>query len=329
MASKLNMGNKDVTDALQFAAGNEGAAAAVLLQFAQAQSKDDNAKKKAAAAREARAQRLARESVPVEDRIVKAAEQLTACPPALDVLLLSLRKAIADPTMKRTRKIDVNDQVYRKTVADASGGRDLLYACGYRPDGKLTEPGSLGYLVLEHFDASVLARAIQVLEQAQSSEAYLRAAAQRKEEHDAARARIAAEESARVQRAAHRAKVPHEPEAGGTVYGTSSVSQIDVHISGEEKVSRRFESQDTLAHLEHFIRSLAMCPGDDPEVDLLIEDVTTSPPRSLDLDIEGGETLYALGLWPLAHVRVRTLAAAEAAKAAERRASAKDGWVIL
>ena len=60
-----------------------------------------------------------------------------------------------------------------------------------------------------------------------------------------------------------------------------------------------------------------------------IVDVTMDPPRVLDLELQGGETLYSLGLWPVAQLRVRTAAAASAASAAERRALSKDGWVVL
>ena len=68
---------------------------------------------------------------------------------------------------------------------------------------------------------------------------------------------------------------------------------------------------------------------DGPDARLGLEDVTTNPPQTLDLEAQAGETLYELGLWPVAQVRVRTVAVSSAAAAAERRALQKDGWIII
>jgi hypothetical protein len=332
----LNLLDNVVDNARTMAGHDYNTAAAILLEVARDRDeglraehgKREIAKKKAAVARAARAARLEREATPAPQRIDKAVTQLAEHPPVLDVLLTSLKKAIADPGLKRIRKIDLNDSVYRNTVADAPGGTDLLLACNYAPDGALTELGSLGHLVLQRYDAALLGHAITALEEAQGSETYLLVKQRLSNEHAEAVARVAEEEAKQAKRAAHLAQVPAEPEQGGTVYGTSSVSQIDIQVSGENKVSRRFESQDTLVSLEHFIRGLSGTP-DGPDAELVVEDVTTHPPKALDLETQAGETLYALGLWPIAQIRVRTLAASSAAAAAERRALAKDGWIVV
>ena len=143
-----------------------------------------DARQKAAAARAARQARIERESVPALARIDKAANRLAAHPAAVDVLLTSLRAAIADPHLKRIKKIDIHAELYRTTVAQANGGTELLFACGYQPDGKVGEDGALGHLVIKQYDAGLLGRAIAALLEAQESDEYKSAKALLKDEDE-------------------------------------------------------------------------------------------------------------------------------------------------
>jgi len=72
---------------------------------------------------------------------------------------------------------------------------------------------------------------------------------------------------------------------------------------------RRFESDNTLTDLAHYVRSLPEVPVD---AQVRIENVTTRPHQRLDPEdqLQRNASLYALDLWPISHVGVVIEAAA-------------------
>ena len=89
-------------------------------------------------------------------------------------------------------------------------------------------------------------------------------------------------------------RVPEEPPEGA-----AGSTKICVHV-GQEQVWRRFESCNTLEDLLNFVRSLPRAP----KRDLVLDNITTRPPRRLDTAAQLGLTLQRLDMWPSGHVAV-------------------------
>ena len=332
LADQLGLGPKDAECALCYASGDvermkdivkalrEMSSGTSIQSMPDTHALAEDAKKKAERARQVRQARIEREQVPPSLRIVKNAGLLSESPEALDLLLSSLCHTLLEPDLKRVQRINQNDSIFQSVVEKAPGGMELLYACGYQPE--------FGYLVLKKHDPGLIKRAVEELEGARASDTYKLAREKIAEENSAAMERVKEQEAARARRAAFLAMVPDEPTEEPTLFSDTrhTVSQIHIHVCGEDKIVRRFAPTDVLRDLEHFIRSLTATPDG---CDLCVEDITNAfKPRELDLEQQAEETLHGLGLWPVAQVRVRTDAVSKAARvAAERRKLAKDGWV--
>lgn len=234
-----------------------------------------------------------------EARIHKAAASLARLPDALNILHASIGKALAEPHNERFRKVNVSRGVFYERVASrGSAGVELLYAVGYEP--------MHGHLVLQRHDACLLQAALRALEATRETSAYREAKAAL--DGEAARRQAAAKDEAadRARRAAHLAKVPAEPTAGD---GSASACVITIKVGANDTAwRRRFNSEDTLEDLMHFIRSLEGVP--DEPAELVVTNVTTRPPTKLDAVAQRNASLYALDLWPVSHVRVVSAAAA-------------------
>lgn len=234
-----------------------------------------------------------------EARITKCSWQLAeAAPAAFDILFASLTKVLREPTNERLRKINVTSGPFKEQVASRSAAAvELLYAVGYVP--------MHGFLVLQKHDSSLLSHALHALNEARAAPGYVAGKATMADERARKEATAQEQTAAALRRAAHRAKVPAEPAAddGGRA---SSACVITVKLAGidpyEARVgTRRFDSDNTLNDLVHYIRSLDRVPESER---LTIENVTTRPARVLDPATQGSLSLYALDLWPRAQVQV-------------------------
>ena len=209
---------------------------------------------------------------------------------AIDILHASLSKALSSPTVERFRKVDVSNGVFRKSVASCPGSVELLHTVGFEP--------MHGHLVLQKHNPQLIKHAVDALNVARSSSDYKEAKAKREAATDAAAAAVAAEEQARVQRAEALAKVPAEPSADDA----ASCCQVSIQVSeGAPIARRRFDSENVLADLENYVRSLPEVPLG---ASLRLENITTRPPKEMDLSRQQSCTLYALDLWPVGRVRV-------------------------
>lgn len=224
-----------------------------------------------------------------EERIDAAVSKLkrgAACT-AIDILHASLGKALSSPTVEKFRKVDLSNAVFKQAVASCSGGIECLYAVGFEP--------MHGHLVLQTHNATLLMHAIAALDAARSSAEYKEAKAQKVAAAAADAAAAAAVEQARAQRAAALAKVPAEPSADDA----ASCCQVTIQLrDGAPIARRRFDSENVLADLQNFVRSLPEVPVGGT---LRLENVTTRPPKEL---LGPSCTLYALDLWPVGRVRV-------------------------
>lgn len=245
-----------------------------------------------------------------EERIRKASAALATTPDALDIIVASLSKVLASPQNERLRKVNVNVGVFKERVSSKNkAGVELLYAVGYEP--------MHGHLVLQTHDPATLTAALSELARAKELPVYREAKAVLMGEKARREASEKEAAAADARRAAHLAKVPAEPAEGGASTAcvvslrvehapapTSSGPATEGVAMGEEpaaRVTRRFESDNTLDDLVHYIRSLSAVPDG---VELRIENVTTRPARELDPARDGNASLYALDLWPRGQVRV-------------------------
>jgi len=230
-----------------------------------------------------------------EDRLRKAAFALARTPDALDILRASLTKVLAAPLDERYRKVNVGAGAFHERVSSkTTAGVELLYACGYQP--------MHGFLVLQTHDPHLLRVAIEALDEARAAPAYVAGKAKIDGAKAAQMARASDDAAAAARRAAHLAKVPAEPR----VDGATSACLITVRApDGAPAGTRRFDSENTLDDLVHYVRSLEGVPEGDA---LVIENVTVRPARALQPARDGQLSLYSLDLWPRGQVQVRAAA---------------------
>ena len=224
-----------------------------------------------------------RRSPTTEEKVLDCAQRLASSPAALEVLLISIGKVLAQPDAERFRKIQLSNANFRKTVAAAPGGIELLMAVGY----ELMH----GYLVLQFVSRGVLVGAQAALEAQKQGATYRRAKEQAQQTNATEHARQQRVADAASRRAAFLAKVPAEP-----LLGEAGSCKICVHV-GDALHWRRFGSWHTLKDLQNFCASLV-----DGEVSL--SNITTRPAQRLDLATHGGDTLQRLDMWPSGHVQV-------------------------
>jgi hypothetical protein len=91
-------------------------------------------------------------------RMQSAAARLVACGPigarAIDILMASVTKVLAEPHKERYRIVDQSHPAMRP-VAEARGGTEFLWAIGYEP--------LHGHLVLQSHDPAQLRAGLDVL----------------------------------------------------------------------------------------------------------------------------------------------------------------------
>lgn len=99
-----------------------------------------------------------RTSMDRQQRMQSAATRLVACGPtgarAIDILVASVTKVLAEPHKERYRIVDPSNSAMRP-VAEARGGTEFLWAIGYEPVH--------GHLVLQRHDPAQLRAGLDVL----------------------------------------------------------------------------------------------------------------------------------------------------------------------
>jgi len=231
------------------------------------------------------------------ERIARCCERLAPHVEAVDILHASCTKVRSAPDVERFRKVNLQAGVFKEKVASQPGATELLYSMGYEP--------MHGFLVLQSYDAALIDHALRGLEAAKQSTSYREEKTRQLDRAAEASAVRAEEAAAAARRAAMRAKVPEEPCSAGDAHSSSSLCLITIHVDGQKVAKRRFEADNTMTDLHHYIRSLSPVPMDR---ELRIQNVTVAPARQLDPEQHGGSSLYSLDLWPVSHVVVEVAA---------------------
>ena len=223
----------------------------------------------------------------------RAADRLSASGSAraIDMLIISLKKVISQPHNERFRTLDPKTAAMQ-LIADAHGGIEMLWACGWEPIH--------GHLVLQYHDPDRLQRALAELERVCGDATY-KSAKQSLQSANAKEAALKAQaQSDAAARNALAAKVPNEPEEG-----EAGACLLCFHFSKQgQTVWRRFESCNTREDMLNYVRSLPLV---NPNAPITLKNVTTAP-RTLLTDSLTGRTLQSLDLWPSGHIEVCCLA---------------------
>jgi len=206
---------------------------------------------------------------------------------AVDTLLVSLERALANPDDERCRKVALSNATFQSRVGSVPGGIEFLQAVGYEP--------MHGYLVLQRRDAALLWVGKTALQEAQRSLAYRHSkeAVQLRAALKLSASEYAAEDARR--RATFLARVPEEPPEG-----EAGNALLCVHV-GESRHWRRFESSSTLEDVLNFARSLPGTPLGSP---ITLSNITLRPAVRFDVKSQLGLTLQRLELWPTGHLQV-------------------------
>jgi len=222
------------------------------------------------------------------DRIASAAQRLAHDSAAVDTLEASFTKLLKEPHRERFRKVNLRSPAMQR-VAAVGGAMEILHATGW-------EHAPHGHLLLNTLEPRLIEAATAALQKVQASHpGYLRDREGRRA--GAARARESAEAAAAdLARRQHFASMlPAEPAEGA-----AGAAAICVHLGGEKKVWRRFDSNiDTLKDLVHWVSSLEGAPASPRLVN-----VTQSPSLPLDKERQAGLSLHHLDLWPCGHVKL-------------------------
>lgn len=178
---------------------------------------------------------------PTEERILRTADRLKNSYAAVDTLLKALTAVQQNPNNSKFRTIDTTNAGFQRSVASAPGAMDFLQAMQYRPVGhRLVMDASM-------VDPALLYLGMSALEQTKLTPEYRIAKGQAVFAKQIEKIRGAADSSEQeaIQRAGYLSKCPTEPSAGRG-------ANVQVNL-GEEVVRRRFEGDDTLHDVMHWL----------------------------------------------------------------------------
>ena len=179
---------------------------------------------------------------PTEEQILRTTDRLKSSHAAVDTLLKAITAVQKNPENPKFRTIDTTTPGYQRSIAPAPGAADFLRAMQYRPAGN-------NKLVLDSFmvDPALLYLGISALEQTKLTPEYRQAKAEALFVKELFTIRAAADTSEQeaIKRAAHLSKCPMEPPIG-----RSTNLQVTM---GQEVLRRRFEGDDTLLDVMHWL----------------------------------------------------------------------------
>ena len=232
---------------------------------------------------------------PTEEQILRTTDRLKSSYAAVDTLLKAITAVQQDPTNPKFRTIDTTTAGYQRSLAGAVGATDFLAAMMYRPIGPK--------LVLDaaNVDPALLFLGISALEQTKLTTEYqlTKGQAVLAKSLQTIRAEGGRSEVEAILRAADLSKCPAEP-----MVGKSANVQVTL---GEEVVRRRFEGDDTLQDVLHWLG--AHGSGIFQNLNRG-EWVLLDTDRNVMLDVrtQANDTLQYLECWPSGRLRLTTQA---------------------
>ena len=239
---------------------------------------------------------------PKEEQIVRCADRLKASPQAVDTLLRALMAVRDHPDEAKYRKIDTTSAGYQRSLANAPGATDLLRAMNYY----YYPSSSKQTLLLDRamVDPALLYLGISALEQTRLTPEY-QMAKQKIVFHKMVQEILAsadASETEALARAAYMSKCPTEPPEGRGSY-------IQVKLGTDTMLRRRFDADDTLADVLHWLGGHgSVIPNKLLSREWSLLDVNQPQHQSLlvplDCQAHQHHTLQYIGCWPSGRLEI-------------------------
>lgn len=243
---------------------------------------------------------------PKEEQIVRCADRLKASPQAVDTLLRALMAVRDHPDEAKYRKIDTTSAGYQRSLANAPGATDLLRAMNYYYYYHDPSSSQQAFLILDRamVDPALLYLGISALEQTRLTPEY-QMAKQKIVFHKTVQEILAsadASETEALARAAYMAQCPTEPPEGRGSY-------IQVKLGTDTMLRRRFDADDTLADVLHWLGGHgSVIPNKLLSREWSLLDVNQPQHQSLllplDCQAHQHHTLQYIGCWPSGRLEI-------------------------
>jgi hypothetical protein len=251
-----------------------------------------------------------------QEQILRCTNRLAPHPLAVDTLLRAFTCIRTDPDADKYRKIDPRSEGFQRVLEGVPGALDLILAMNFvERGGGGTGGGGRGrgtakatdlVLIRERVDPALLFLGISALEKTRESKEYAEKKKQIAFEKDAEdilqgnRSRGSQEETTElIQRAECLSKVPSEP-----LNGAGALMQVIV--GKETKLSRRFDGDDTLQDVVHWMGAHGSAiPDKILSREWSLVDLNRYPLVAVDVECNLDRTLQYIGCWPSGRMEIR------------------------
>ena len=257
-----------------------------------------------------------------EEQILRCSKRLAAHPLAVDTLLQALMHVRDEPYNDKYRKVDTTSQGFVTALKDKPGALDLFKAMNFTERNAGTQRKDL-ILPKNRIDPALLYLGISALEQIRKTEEYLYQKSLIQFQRDITNiingsnlnANVDAEQEL-IKRANNLSLVPSEPSLGTgallqvnlgpTKSNADNDATVTTSIEKVQKISRRFDGDDTLQNIIHWIGAHgSIIPSKIESREWCIVDLNKFPIEPIGVNINMGRTLQFIGCWPSGRLEIR------------------------
>ena len=235
-----------------------------------------------------------------EDVILRCAQRVAPNATTVDVLLRSLQQLQNDTTNMKFRSVDTSTAAFQRSL-NFPGVLDFFQSMGFHP-----RPNNKSVLELSYVDHATLYLGISALQQVQQNSIdYQHSKTQiRFDEQIQQMLTDEGSEDERAKRAAFLKKLPSEP--------TTAAGHISIELGSSAKVQRKFDGDDCLEDVLHFLGGQASSiPYKLERNEWFLVNRNHSEPVAYNIQELKSKTLQYMGCWPSGRLAVVPLAPAE------------------
>jgi hypothetical protein len=227
-----------------------------------------------------------------------------------------------EPYNDKYRKVDTTSQGFVTALKDKPGALDLFKAMNFTERNAGTQRKDL-ILPKNRIDPALLYLGISALEQIRKTEEYLYQKSLIQFQRDITNiingsnlnANVDAEQEL-IKRANNLSLVPSEPSLGTgallqvnlgpTKSNADNDATVTTSIEKVQKISRRFDGDDTLQNIIHWIGAHgSIIPSKVESREWCIVDLNKFPIEPIGVNINMGRTLQFIGCWPSGRLEIR------------------------
>jgi len=232
-----------------------------------------------------------------EEQILRCTKRLAPYPLAVDTLLRAFMFIRQNPDEDKYRRINRSTVGFQQALEGKPGAMDLLQAVNF-----VSRPSSMDLtLDRSRVDMALLYLGISALEKTRESDEYISAKQMisfQKELKIIQSGSQTAETEEVLKRAKLISKLPSEPTGGA-----GALMQISL---GDEKIMRRFDGDDILRDVMHFIGGHGSAiPEKVISREWCLVDLNRYPVVPIETDVCLDKTLQFIGCWPSGRLEVR------------------------